>query len=324
MEQRTGLIFAFVLDGQGGGRSLDWAGVRAWQPTDGVLWLHVDRTHPTTVAWLEDEAGLEPLVVDALTAEESRPRASRVGDALVVNLRGVNLNPGADPEDMVSVRLWIEARRVISCRMRRVLAVNDLREALEHGEGPVDAGDVLARLGMGLIERMSPVIDELADAVDRLEEDVGGETDEAFRAALGETRRQLIALYRYLHPQRDVLRQLQGEGVSWLDADHRLHLHENADRSTRLVEELTAARERTVVVQDEFQSNLSFRINRTMYLLTVVATVLLPLSFVTGLLGINVGGIPGAENPLAFAIVVVLLALLVVLEVVVLRRLKWI
>jgi zinc transporter len=179
-------------------------------------------------------------------------------------------------------------------------------------------------LSARLIERVGPVIDHLVDEVDRLEDTVVTAHSAELRGALGSLRRQAIALRRYLAPQREVMTRLAMEQTSWLQADDKAYLREVSDRTTRFVEDLDAARERAGVVQDELNSRISDQMNRTMYLLTVVAAVLLPPSLLTGLLGINVGGMPGTDNPLSFAIVVVLIIALAVVEVAVLRHLKWI
>jgi zinc transporter len=109
-----------------------------------------------------------------------------------------------------------------------------------------------------------------------------------------------------------------------LDTAQRSRMREVADRTMRHVEDLDAVRDRTAVLQDELTTQMSEQMNRTMYLLTVVATVMLPLGFVTGLLGVNVGGIPGADTPWAFAALCAILAVLVAVEVVLLRRLRWV
>jgi len=131
-------------------------------------------------------------------------------------------------------------------------------------------------------------------------------------------------LRRYLSPQRDVIARLPLEQASWLSKSHKAYLREIADRTLRYAEDLDSARERAAVTQDELNNRLSEQINRTMYVLTVVAAVLLPPSLVTGLFGINVGGMPGTENTWSFAIVAVGLVVLGLVEVILLRRLKWI
>ena len=107
-------------------------------------------------------------------------------------------------------------------------------------------------------------------------------------------------------------------------AYQRHRLRETADDITRYVELLNAAWERAAVMQDELTNRLAEETNERLYLLSVIAGIFLPLSFVTGLLGINVGGMPAANSSYGFIGVVVLLALLGVFEVWLFRRLRWI
>lgn len=323
-DAEDGLICAYLLDGQGGGQEIGWPEIRRWRPEHGLLWLHLDRVGIEAVRWLHADSGLDPLMRDALLAEEVRPRELPVDDALLVMLRGVNLNPGADPEDMVGVRIWLEATRIVTLRHRRLMAVNDLREALGAKHGPRSPGQFLAMVSDRLIARMGPVIDELVDRTDRLEDIVLTAQSSELRGELADLRREAIALRRYLAPQREVMARLSHGQASWLGPRDKARLREVSDRTTRFVEDLDAARERAAVVQDELNTRLSDQMNRTMYVLTVVATVLLPPSLITGLLGINVGGVPGAESSWSFWIVIVLVIVLAVVEIAVLRRLKWI
>ena len=324
MSEDGGLICAYLLDGRGGGRALAWPEIASWRPEDGLLWVHLDRAGLEAREWLQRDSGLDPVIAGALLVDEVRPRELRVDDALLVMLRGVNLNPGADPEDMVGIRIWIQPTRIVTVRHRWLMAISDLRDALAAASGPTGPGQFLVMLSARLIERMGPVIDDLIDEVDRLEDVVVTAHSAELRVALGSLRRQAIALRRYLAPQREVMARLTMEQASWLGADDKAYLREVSDRTTRFVEDLDAARERAGVVQEELNSRISDQMNRTMYLLTVVAAVLLPPSLLTGLLGINVGGMPGTENPLAFTSVVGLIAVLAVVEIAVLRHLKWI
>lgn len=324
MSEQDGLIAGYILDGNGGGRAVDWPEIRAWTPDQGVLWIHLDREGAEAARWLQEESGFGPIRVEALLALETRPRSVAHKDGLLVTLRGVNLNPGADPDDMVGIRLWVDASRVISVRRRRLMAIQDIRDQIEDGRGPGGAGDFLALLAARLADRMAPVIDDMDDVVDGLEDELLIAEKREIRHKLRILRRQVIGLRRYLSPQRDALSRLITEDQPWMDAVHKARLREVADRTIRYVEDLDEVRDRAAVVQDELMNQLAERMNKTMYLLTVVASVLLPLGFVTGLLGINVGGIPGAENKMGFAIVCGMLAGLLAFEVWLFRWLKWI
>jgi zinc transporter len=100
-------------------------------------------------------------------------------------------------------------------------------------------------------------------------------------------------------------------------------LRETTDRLTRYVEDLETAKERTAVAQDELESQLISRMNSTMYMLSIVTVIFLPLGLITGLLGINVAGILGAKNPYAFIIVSGLLLFITIMQIIILRRRIW-
>ena len=327
-EQQTadidGLICAYLLDGEGGGTGFDWAQVRAWTPGDGLLWVHLDRLAEPARDWLLNESGIAPVISESLLAEETRPRILADGEALTVFVRGVNLNPGADPEDMVSVRMHIDTNRIVTLRHARLMAIKDLREAIDHGAGPKSPGEFLVRMADRLIDRMGPVIAEIDEALDDLEDQVQQSASPELRGQLRRIRQSSIMLRRYLAPQREAMLRLHAERLDWLSDLDCTMLREIADRNTRYVEDLEAARERAAAVQEEFNYQISERMNRTMYALTVVAAILLPPSLVAGLFGINVGGMPGVDNGAAFWIVVAAIAVLAVVEYICLRKLRWI
>lgn len=323
MSAPEGLIFAWRL-GPDGAAALDAAGVAAWTPDHGPLWVHLDRRQPGVRPWLEAHAGLDPLVAEALLEDETRPRVTPHGDGLLVNLRGVNLNPGADPGDMVSVRVWVDAQRIFTLRGPRLLAGDDVAAELGAGRGPVTPGGVLAALAEAMVTRMRPVIGDIEDELDAFEEAlIDDGTPIPSSARISGVRRRAIELRRYLAPQRDVMTRLYTASGAALSESDRLELRETADRIMRFVEDLDAARERGSVTHEEVSERLSLRMGRIMYVLSLVATVFLPLSFITGLLGINVGGIPGADTGWAFLAVCALLVALLVAEVVLFRRWHW-
>lgn len=317
-----GLVHAFLIGESGKPRTLDWNGIRAWKPELGLMWVHLDASFEESRQWVATGSYLPSIVPNALLADETRPRVNAVGDGALVVLRGVNLNPGADPEDMVSIRLWVESQRVISVRLRRMLSVEDVVASLEQ-QPLTGAGDLVVRLAGRLVDRMSDVIDGMEERVADLEQSVLHESEQSMRFNLTDLRREAITLRRYLAPQREALGRLQSEQLSWFTELDRLRLREVYDRLIRHVEDLDAVRERAAVVQEELISHLSNQINQRMYVLSVVAAVFLPLGFLTGLLGVNVGGIPGAESPYGFVAFILILVLLVVLQVWFFIRKRW-
>lgn len=287
---------------------------------NGFIWTHLERDHPDTVQHLH-RFGLEDLVVEALMADETRPRFAMIGNGAFVNLRGVNLNPGSEPEDMVSVRLWITHRSIIGVWLRPLKATRDLREnSLKEGFAPTTTGEFVAFLANSLVERTSPIIDALANKIDGLEEITLVGNDTPRPNELSDIRRMATRLTRYLFPQRQALEALSSAKLEWLLDHDRSQLKEAADKVVRLAEDLEAIRLRAQVLYDEIQDRRAASMNQHTFVLSVVGAIFLPLGFLTGLLGINVGGIPGTENESAFWIVCGLLVLIAGLLFLVFRR----
>jgi len=263
-------------------------------------WLHFDLNEPGVADWIKST--VDPIVAEALTREDTRPRCSPHQDGLIVILRGVNLNPNSDPEDMVSIRIWMGPGLIISTRVRRLMAVTRLNEAMASNQAPTSTGAFIARLAAGLAERMNPVVSELSDRIDALEE-ASVDSTEGLRAEIADIRRTTIALRRYIAPQKDALWKLATGQLTLIDAAAQSVLRETGDQIIRLVEELDAVRERSAILNDQLTDKRAEAMNATMLLLSVVAAIFLPLGFLTGLLGINVGGMPGADWPAAFWLV---------------------
>ncbi len=297
--------------------------VAAWKPTDGLLWVHLDHSDPVKANWVRENTHIEALAAEAILAAETRPRSLTIGDGLLVILRGVNLNPGADPEDMVSVRIWMTKNCIVTTSQRRLLSIESLCQRIDRGDGPMNAGEFLVQLGEFLADRIGDVVNDVEEITDNLEENLLTTEHHEMRSALSDVRRQSVALRRYLAPQRDALTRLVSERTPLIDDQVRMQLRELADRMTRYIEDLDGARERASVTHEELQNRIAELTNRRMYLLTMIAAIFLPLSFFTGLLGINVGGIPGAENGKAFLIVSGLLAIIAVAQWLFFRWRKW-
>ena len=102
-----------------------------------------------------------------------------------------------------------------------------------------------------------------------------------------------------------------------------MRLHEASDRLTRHLEDIDAVRERATVTHEELLSRASEQLNQRLYVLSILSAIFLPLTFFTGLLGINVGGIPGAENPQAFIIFIGILAIIIAFQIWLFKYKKW-
>jgi zinc transporter len=318
------VLFAVSIDGDASGTPLTGTEIGRFLKDDHLAWTHLDANNPETKAWLEKEITyLDELVIKALLAEETRPRILRLGDGILLILRGVNLNENASPEDMVSIRLWVDPHRIVSLQKRRLRAVGDIAERLAKGAGPDNSGSFVAVLVNLLFARMAPVVTSLGEEMDDIEESVIDGSPDMLREQIVSIRKKAIIFRRYMAPQRDLIKALVDGDIDWIDTVTIRRLIEAQDDITRFIEELDSIRERAQIVNDEIGNMSTERLNRNMYGLSVVAAIFLPLGFLTGLLGINIAGIPGAENPWAFLIFCGLLIGLVAAQIIIFKKKGW-
>lgn len=326
-DEPVALIDAFWFDGERHATTMSWSDLLELGDTfqkPGFPWIHLQRDVEETRDFLFSRSGLPRVACEALIAEESRPRTTAFDEGIIVDIRGVNMNPDENTEDMVSLRLWCDGKRVISVRRRRLMAVDDVREAIRRNLAPKTPAALVTMLADGLTARMGHVISTLDERVDDLEEAVVTAESHDLRLQLSAVRREAIGLRRFIGPNREAIQRLVNDPADWMAQGDRLRLREVADKITRYVEDLDSARERAAVVQDELSSRLAERLNKNTYVLSVIAAIFLPLGLLTGLLGINVGGIPGEKWPWSFASVAIGLVVLGFAEYWLLKKLKWI
>ncbi len=318
---------AWTLDGHGHGHALAWTpghDAPDGGPDGGPwLWLHLNYTDPAARDWLLRSNVLETPVAEALMDEETRPRVLHHGDGLLLTLRGANLNPGAEPEDMISIRLWIEDGRIVSTRKRQLKSVKEIQADLEQGTGQRTSGEFLVTLLTRMTDNIGAVIEDLEDQMAEIEEFIVEQQSDTTRQKLASLRRQAIALRRYLAPQREALGRLVTEHVPWMTSADHFRIREVADSLIRHIEDMDAVRERAALAHEELVNRISEQLNERMFLLSVVTVIFLPLGFLTGLFGINVGGIPGADSPRGFALFCLATCAVVMGIVAIFKRNHW-
>ena len=302
MSTDNGLITAYILNGQGSGRKITWQEMLDWSPEQGVLWVHWDINEDPAREWLSNMSGLDAATASGFIAGETRPRTVITKAGILQILRAVNHTVGSEPEDLVSIRVWIDEHRIISGRRRFILSEVDISNALEQGLGPKTPSEFLITLNDRLTLHLAEVIEEIDEQVDQLETDILTEQSYKLRPLISELRRQAISIRRYLAPQREALYRLTMEETALLSHDERMVMREVTDRVVRYVEDLDSSRDKATIIQEELTSRMAEQLNKQMLLLAIVAVIFMPITFLSGLLGVNIKGIPGADSPWAFPV----------------------
>jgi zinc transporter len=292
--------WALELQADGKGHEVDAAAAcTAPGSPSSFVWVHLDGQEQDTLQWLQDHGDMPTTVVYALTATETRPRSEAIEEGALINLRGPAATDDEGEDKLVSIRAWVEAGRAISVSFHPIAGLDTLRAQMVAGEIK-DPGDLISHLAIIITKRLDPVISDLGDLVDDCELALQPENAFETRRKIAEARAEAIVYRRFVAPQREALSRLAELPAPWLEDDDRLHLREAADRFARMVEELEAVRERSALIHEQLTDLRSEQIENRALLLSIVALIFLPLTFLTGLLGMNVEGIPGAHEPWAF------------------------
>ncbi|HEX8262054.1 MAG TPA: zinc transporter ZntB [Allosphingosinicella sp.] len=270
----------------------------------GFVWIHVEGTDEEGLTLLAGQA-IPDVASNALVATETRPRCDVIDEGALINLRGPAAEELKDTDRLVSIRMWIRAGKVNSVTRRPLLATELVRAQMEHGTIS-DPGDLVAAFARAISKQLDPQVAGLGDSLD----DCESELDDSralygLRTNIARIRSEAIAFRRFVAPNRDALVTMAELGFEWLSEEDRLHIREAADRFARMTEELEAVRERAALLHEQLTDLRSEQVDSRSLVIAVFAFIFLPLTFITGLLGMNVEGIPYAKEPWAFWGVVV-------------------
>ena len=321
--QVPALRHALALDGRGGGVELDWAALQGPDPQGRVVWVDLFYDHDEARRWVDAQTDIPAVAREAMLEHQSRPGMFEYENGFLLILRAVNLNEGERPEDMISLRLWVDERRVITCRRRVLQSLRTLAQCLQRGEGPERPGAMVSDVVGELAQRINIVDQQLNEALLEIEVDDDDLEASGVEDSLSALRRRSAVLRRYLAPQKEAMSRLQQYRGNLLQAQDRQEIQMHADTMMRSLEDIELVREQVLSLQDELFNRLAMAQNARMYLLSIIAAIFLPMTFLTGLLGMNVGGIPLAGSPFGFAVIAGMAVCLAGLLWFLFKRTRW-
>ncbi|MFS8038850.1 zinc transporter ZntB [Xanthobacter sp. AM11] len=322
---REGLLSAWWFDGKGGAVRLPLETALASPPMEGgFTWYQFRHLPRAAQDWLRQGSGIDLTAIEAVADDQCRPRCRVFADGALLSLRGVNLQRNALPEDLTTIHLWVDERRIISVQHDFLSAIGDFEDALGRGRCPHTQGEFVADMSMRLVERVDAVVTTLIDDADELEDAVVTTETAELLPKLAVLRRVAIKLRRHIAPQREALNHFALEDDPWMGPKDRNRLRDAADRVARFAEELDSVRERATVIREQMVDMRAEQMNKSMLVLAVVTVVFAPMTLISGMFGMNVGGIPGSDDPAAFWALSVCLLGLGFLLLWAFRRMQWI
>jgi zinc transporter len=277
------------------------------------VWLHFNLTDATAEGWIEAHLDVVPEFFQALREGSRSTRIEDASDTLVAVVNDVAFEFSFDPSEIATLWANVGPRMAVTARTHPLRSIDRLRHAVRNGvafESSLaflnhllhDQGDVLVRIVREATLKVDAVEDSLL--VGRLLHK---------RAELGKLRRVLVRLQRLLAPEPGALFRLMRLPPPWVKGQDLEDLRQATEEFSMNIRDVSELQERIKLLQEEIAAQVGEQTNRSVFTLTVVTVLALPINMVAGLLGMNVGGIPLANHEHGFWWVVVLVVSITVL-----------
>lgn len=273
----------------------------------GWVWVDIEGVSPAEIGAVAPLFPLDPLAVEDVLDAAHFPKADDYGSHIFVVLHGLGVRGERLETQELDVAcgrdFLVTAHRDPSPSIEAVIA-----EARRGGAHSPDRSDLLfARLAEIQVRRYLPAVDALEEAIEDLE-DRAVRGDRTVVGDVQALRRDAVVLRRVVGPQRETLLTLARPFSDVLSPAAQLRFASVADHHYRLDESLESARSLLGAILETYRSSVSERTNEAMKVLTVYTAIILPLTLIAGVYGMNLSRLPGAEHPAAFTATVVLMA----------------
>jgi zinc transporter len=289
----------------------------------GFVWLHFNLSHAGAEPWLRRHASLSENFFEALTTGSRSTRIERDGAALFAVVNDVAFEFSLEVGDVASLWLAVTEHAVISARRHPLRAVDRLRMSVKRGTAFGSSVALLDDLLREQADELQRIVRKATERVDDIEDEVLAGKHQRHNAELARLRRLMVRLQRLLALEPAALMRVLVNPPAWIAADDVQALRQANEEFALVLRDIAALQERIKLMQDEAATRVAEENNRSLFLLTMVTVMALPINLVSGLFGMNVGGIPLAEHRTGFWIMVGLIATLtVVIALFALRRLR--
>jgi len=271
--------------------------------TTEFIWLHLSLSNVAAERWMHESLELSEAFFESLHENTGSTRLELEGDALIASVHDVLFNTSFDSANISTVTIWMDPRLVVSARLRPLRSVDRLRAAVKAGEPVRSSAELLAQLLREQAQVLVDIVRQSTAQVDRVEDTLLANRVSVSRSELSAQRRSLVRLQRLLAPEPAALFRLLNRPPGWLSEADLSDLRQAAEELSAAVADSGALTERLKLLQEELTATVEEQTNRTLFILTLVTVLALPINLVAGLLGMNVGGIPLAQHGNGFALV---------------------
>jgi zinc transporter len=270
---------------------------------DEFLWLHFSLSNVASEPWLRRYLSLPDTFYESLHSDVDSTHLEQDADSLVARIHDVLFDFTFDAP-VATTSLCVKPRVVVSAHIRPWRSIDQLRTEIEAGQVFRSPIEVLSRLFRDQANVLVDIVRKATKRVDPMEQRLLAKRISVSRSELGSLRRMLVRLQRLLAPEPAAFFRLLSRPPDWIAEEELQNLQQAAEKFSTSISDTAALVERVKQLQEELAALVNEQTNRTLFVLTLVTVLALPINLVAGLFGMNVGGIPLAQHPYGFFLVV--------------------
>ena len=310
---QSGLVCGYVFGEDMRGHPIEsneaaqWMRRRDRQESE-FIWLHFNLANTASEKWLKENTELADEFYETLHEGPRSTRIELADSTLIAVVNDVLHDFSFEPSDISTLWLSVDRHVVISARRKPLKAIDRLRNAVKNGEPLRSSVELLIHLLRDQADVLVKIVRDAILQVDRIEDNLLAGKLNHKRADLGALRRVLVRLQRLLAPEPAALFRLLQRPPSWVAELDSQELRQSTEEFSVVLNDIASLQERIKLLQEEIAARINESNNRSLFVLTIVTVLALPINIIAGLFGMNVGGIPLAQDPKGFWIVVGIVA----------------
>ena len=309
---QTGLICGYVFLPQGTGRSISAEEASQLLTRNGdehgqeFVWLHFSSANTASEKWLRGHLELSDSFYEAMQEGSRSTRIEYADNDLIAIVNDVMYDFSSELSESSEVStLWlcIDQRMMVSVRRQPLRSIDRLRSAVKNGETFRSPLELLVHLLRDQADVLVQIVRRATTKVDGIEDRLLTGRLDLKRTSVGALRRGLVRLQRLLAPEPAALFRLLSRPPSWFGEHDAQELRQSTEEFSVVLRDMLGLQERVKLLQEEIVSRVGEQTNRSVFVLTAVTVLVLPINIVSGLFGMNVGGVPFNQEPDGFWIV---------------------
>lgn len=310
----SGLIYGYLFAPGHAARQLDAEAAARWLQTpreaanQEFVWLHFSLSNVNSEKWLGEHLPLPEHYFETLREGPGSTRIEQAEDSLIAVINDVIYDFSYDASQIATLWMCVNRNFVVSSRLHPLRSVDRLRVSVKDGEQFASPVSLLAHLLGDQADVLQQIGRDAAGRVDRIEDSLLLGRLETKRGELGALRRVFVRLRRLLAPEPGALFRLLNRPPAWFDEEDAQEFRAATEEFSAVLNDLAALQERTKLLQEEIAAHTNEATNRSLFMLTMATVLALPINIIAGMFGMNVGGIPLAQNEHGFWIIAAIIA----------------